>query len=59
MLRTIAGVPVVGSPVRIDGERFDAELPPPSLGQHTPDILAGLRVDSEEIDRLRAAGIVG
>jgi formyl-CoA transferase len=59
MLRTIAGVPVVGSPVRIDGERFDADLPPPSLGQHTPDILAGLRVDSEEIDRLRAAGIVG
>ena len=29
MVRTIAGVPVVGSPVRLDGERADSDLPPP------------------------------
>jgi formyl-CoA transferase len=32
MVRTIGGVPLVGSPVRIDGERCDSELPPPALG---------------------------
>ena len=29
MVRTIGGVPLVGSPVRIDGERCDSERPPP------------------------------
>ena len=28
-----AGVPLVGSPVRLDGERADSELPPPALGR--------------------------
>ncbi|QNN68409.1 CoA transferase [Sphingomonas lutea] len=31
MVRTIAGMPLVGSPVRMDGVRADAELPPPRL----------------------------
>src|SRR4051794_40733911 len=35
MIRTIAGVPLVGSPVRLDGERADSDLPPPRLGEHT------------------------
>jgi formyl-CoA transferase len=59
MVRAIAGVPQVGSPVRIDGERTDAELPPPKLGQHTAQVLDDLRLQSAEIDRLKAAGIVG
>ena len=29
MVRTIAGIPLVGSPVRIDGARADSDLPPP------------------------------
>ena len=42
MVRTIAGVPLVGSPVRLDGDRADSDLPPPSLGEHTGDVLAQL-----------------
>jgi crotonobetainyl-CoA:carnitine CoA-transferase CaiB-like acyl-CoA transferase len=59
MIRTIAGVPLVGSPVRIDGERADSELPPPALGEHTLDVLAALGLGSEEIERLRAANVLG
>lgn len=59
MVRTIAGVPMVGSPMRLDGERTDAELPPPALGEHTADVLAALGVEPDEIERLRAAKVVG
>jgi len=50
-------VPMVGSPVRIDGERSDAPLPPPALGEHS-DLLREW-VDQAELERLKAAGIVG
>ena len=58
-VRTIAGMPLVGSPVRIDGERADAELPPPALGEHTSEVLESLAVDAAEVDRLRSAGVIG
>ena len=48
MVRTFAGVPLVGSPVRIDGERADSDLPPPALGEHTEEVLASLGVDANE-----------
>jgi crotonobetainyl-CoA:carnitine CoA-transferase CaiB-like acyl-CoA transferase len=50
-------VPMVGSPMRIDGERTDAPLPPPALGEHG-DLLREW-VDEAELERLKAAGIVG
>ena len=50
-------VPMVGSPVRIDGKRVDAPLPPPALGEHG-DLLKQWISDAE-LDRLRTAGIVG
>jgi formyl-CoA transferase len=59
MVRTIAGVPLVGSPVRLDGERADSELPPPALGQHTQDVLTGLGLEPDAIARLKSEGIVG
>ena len=59
MVRTIAGVPLMGSPVRLDGERADSDLPPPALGQHTNEVLAGLSLDSRELERLRSAGVIG
>jgi crotonobetainyl-CoA:carnitine CoA-transferase CaiB-like acyl-CoA transferase len=59
MVRTIAGVPLVGSPVRLDGDRADSDLPPPALGEHTVDVLAALGVDPEEIERLRATKVIG
>ena len=50
-------VPLVGSPIRLDGERQDADLPPPALGEH--DDLLSEWCDADELERLRAAGIVG
>ncbi len=59
MVRTLRGVPVIGSPIRIDGERADSQLPPPALGEHTQQILSQLGVDPEEIERLRVARVIG
>jgi formyl-CoA transferase len=59
MVRSLAGIPVVGSPVRLDGKRADSELPPPSLGEHTEDVLAGLGLEPNEIERLREAKAIG
>ena len=59
MVRNLAGVPLVGSPIRIDGERADSDLPPPALGEHTAETLAGLGLDEQAIERLKAAGIAG
>ncbi len=53
----LGDVPTVGSPMRIDGERCDAPLPPPALGEHRE--LLGEWLDGEELERLRVAGVVG
>ncbi len=59
MIRTIAGTQLVGSPVRMDGERADSDLPPPALGEHTDEILQAIGIEAGELTRLRNAGIVG
>jgi formyl-CoA transferase len=59
MVRTMAGLSVMGSPVRIDGDRADCDLPPPALGEHTNDVLAEYLPDASEIERLRSAGVIG
>ena len=59
MVRLLSGVPLVGSPVRLDGERADSDLPPPSLGEHTADVLAALGIAPDEVERLRAAAVIG
>ena len=56
---SLGEVPTVGSPLRFDGERADADLPPPALGEHTDEVLAEFGVAKEEIERLKEAGIVG
>ena len=58
MVRTIAGTPLVGSPVRMDSRRADSDLPPPGLGEHTSEVLAKLGVEPKELDRLRSEGVV-
>jgi formyl-CoA transferase len=59
MVQTIGGVPLVGSPVRMDGERSDSELPPPRLGEHTDAVLAELGLATRELERLRADATIG
>jgi crotonobetainyl-CoA:carnitine CoA-transferase CaiB-like acyl-CoA transferase len=59
MVRTIAGVPMVGSPIRLDGERADSELPPPALGEHTEEVLTSLGLNLDEMERLRIAKVIG
>ena len=58
MVRTVAGVSMVGSPVRLDGARADSDLPPPALGEHTGEVLAALGVTASEIEKLKAADVI-
>ncbi|HMI40381.1 MAG TPA: CaiB/BaiF CoA-transferase family protein [Sphingomicrobium sp.] len=64
-VRTLSGgqlgeVPTVGSPLRFDGQRADAPLPPPALGEHSDAVLKEmLGLKAAEIKQLRAEGIVG
>jgi crotonobetainyl-CoA:carnitine CoA-transferase CaiB-like acyl-CoA transferase len=48
----------VGSPVIVDGQRFEVRRSAPDLGQHTDEVLGEIGIDQDEIARLRAAGIV-
>jgi crotonobetainyl-CoA:carnitine CoA-transferase CaiB-like acyl-CoA transferase len=59
MVQTIAGIPLVGSPVRLDGRRVDSDLAPPALGEHTEEVLAGLGVATADSARLRSEGVIG
>ena len=59
MVRTIAGMPLVGSPVRLDGGRADSDLPPPGLGEHTRELLAAIGVGESAIDALRRNAVIG
>jgi crotonobetainyl-CoA:carnitine CoA-transferase CaiB-like acyl-CoA transferase len=59
IVRTIAGVPLVGAPVLLDDIRADSGMPPPGLGEHTDEVLAGLGLEPREIERLKSEGVVG
>ncbi len=57
----VAGtVKLLGNPLRFPGTFGDAEIdPPPLLGEHTREVLAGLAgLDAAEMDRLTAAGVI-
>ncbi|MGE5063948.1 MAG: CaiB/BaiF CoA transferase family protein [Myxococcales bacterium] len=58
MVRTIARIPLVGSPVRLDGERADSGTPPPRLGEHTNELLASIGIDAGEAESLRSNGVI-
>lgn len=51
-------VPMVGCPVRLDGERADSALPPPALGEHGLEILRQLGLDEDELQRLNRSGVI-
>ena len=48
----------VRNPVRLDGRRPPAGLPPPALGQHTGAILRELGYRARDIARLHADGVI-
>ncbi|MCE2981900.1 MAG: CoA transferase [Betaproteobacteria bacterium] len=56
---TAGTVPMVASPMRFSATPITYEVPPPTLGQHTAEVLAKrLSMSAEEIERLKRDGIV-
>jgi formyl-CoA transferase len=49
---------LLGPPVKLSDTPGWAHLPPPMLGQHTDEVLSHLGYRSEEINELRANGVV-
>jgi crotonobetainyl-CoA:carnitine CoA-transferase CaiB-like acyl-CoA transferase len=49
---------VVALPLKLNGERSRNRKPPPALGAHTDDVLAGLGRSPADIAQLRAAKTV-
>lgn len=56
---TAGKVPLVRSPMRFSETPLEHRLPPPTLGEHTEEILRGvLGLPEAELARLRAEGVV-
>jgi crotonobetainyl-CoA:carnitine CoA-transferase CaiB-like acyl-CoA transferase len=50
---------MVANPIRMSATPPAYERPPPTLGQHSAEVLRELAgVDAAELERLRAAGVV-
>jgi formyl-CoA transferase len=57
---SLAGkLPLIASPMKFSGTPLEHKAPPPTLGQHTDEVLRGLlRMDDAAIAKLRADGII-
>ena len=56
---TAGKVPLVASPMRFSGTPLEFKVPPPTLGEHTDEVLGSiLKLEKTEIARLRAEGVV-
>lgn len=53
-------IKVMGSPLKFSEANTDGRpvAPPPALGEHTAEVLAGVGIDAAELARLRSGGIV-
>lgn len=54
----LAGIQLPPDPIRMDGERLPLRLAPPLLGEHTEPVLAEAGYGSDEINSLRASGVI-
>lgn len=53
-------VDLVGNPIRIDGQRLEANTVPPALGAHSDEVLSQLLgLDEETLLGLRQRGVIG
>ena len=59
MVKSIADIPLVGSPVRLNGKRAETDRPPPRLGAHTQEVLSALGLEIADLERLRTEGVIG
>ena len=60
MPHPVAGsVPLVANPMKLSATPIDYRLPPPMLGEHTDEILAGaLGLEGDAIAALRSSGVI-
>jgi len=56
---TVGTFKTIGPVWRFSDTAAQSHSPPPILGQHTEEILTGLGLSSEEIGRLKDAGVIG
>lgn len=49
---------LLGAPTHVDGSPVGPDAPPPLLGEHTEQVLAGLGYSSEEIAAMRNEGVI-
>ena len=60
MLIEIEGMPLVANPMRFSRSEMNYDMEPPTLGQHTDEVLAAkLDMSVEELISLRAKGVIG
>nr|WP_298415640.1 CaiB/BaiF CoA-transferase family protein [uncultured Halomonas sp.] len=53
-------VDLVSNPIRFDSQALNADLPPPTLGQHSDEVLRELlNIDDENLADLRRRGVIG
>ena len=57
---SLAGsMPLIASPMRFSGTPLEHKVPPPTLGQHTDEVLSKLlKLDDAAIARLRCEGVI-
>jgi crotonobetainyl-CoA:carnitine CoA-transferase CaiB-like acyl-CoA transferase len=55
---TEGDITAIRRPVRIDGSRDGSDLPAPTLGEHTADVLQELGYDDAQLVELRAAKVI-
>lgn len=51
-------IKLVNTPVKWSESKPGIRLPPPTLGQHTDEILRDLKLSKQEVEELRGEGII-